>query len=153
MKQNPLPIDSKNRAANLRQCLLRTSRLVNIAIVEGLHQRGFIKLRSTHTTLLSNLDLEGSSLTTIAQRAGITKQAMGRLADELVQLNYITKTRSKDDKRLIKIELTPSGLKLMKHSFTIMNELENRCSSRLGINNFKKLLNSLQSVADEFDNI
>ncbi len=153
MKKRPLPIRNQNRATNLRQCLLRASRLVNIAIVEGLHRRGFIELRSTHTALLSNLDLEGNSLTTISQRAGITKQAMGRLADELVKLNYITRTRSVDDKRLVKIELTPSGLKLMKHSFTIMDELENRCSNRIGINNLKKLLNSLKSVADEFENI
>jgi len=140
-----------NRVANLRQRLLRTSRAVNTAIVDGLHQRGFTQLSSTHTALLSNLDLEGSSLTIIAQRAGMTKQAMGRLADELASLKYIKRTPSKDDKRVVKIEFTPAGLKLMNHSFNIMQELENRCAAHLGENRFQNLLKSLQDIEDEFE--
>ncbi len=80
----------------------------------------------------------------------MTKQAMGRLADELVSLKYITRTRSEDDKRAVKIKFTPDGLKLMNHSFTIMEELENRCKRRLGENRFKNLLTSLQDVVEEF---
>lgn len=151
MRKKPLPINGYNRAANLRQCLLRASRVVNAAIVEGLRQQGFTQLRSTHTALLSNLDLEGSSLTVISQRAGMTKQAMGRLADELISLKYITKTRSEEDKRAYKIQFTPAGLKLMKHSFSIMGKLELRCSRRLGGNRLKQLLSSVQDIADELE--
>lgn len=152
MSQNYLPVSNHNRAANLRQSLLRASRSVNAAIVEGLHQRGFKKLRSTHTALLSNLDLEGSGLTAIAQRAGMTKQAMGRLADELTSLEYIKKTRSENDKRAVKIEFTSAGLELMNHSFTIMEDLENRCAHHLGENQFKNLLTSLQGIVEELEN-
>jgi len=138
---------------NLRQCLLRASRIINTEIVECLHQSGFTELRSTHTALLSNLDLEGSNLTMVAQRAGMTKQAMGRLADELISLKYITKIRSEYDKREVKLEFTPAGLKLMNQSFAIMEELENRCENRLGNNRFKNLLTSLQDIVDEFENV
>src|ERR1700761_2977104 len=68
---------------NLRQLVLRASRIVNRHVVEGLQARGYADLRSTHTTLLSNIDLAGSTVTVAADRAGITKQAMGRLATEL----------------------------------------------------------------------
>src|SRR5450755_4160500 len=71
------------RRSNMRQLLLRASRIVNRHVVEGLHARGYADLRSTHTTLLSNIDLAGSTVTVAADRAGITKQAMGRLATEL----------------------------------------------------------------------
>lgn len=151
MKQTSQSISGHNRAGNLRQRLLRASRVVNAAIVGSLHQRGFTELRSTHTALLSNLDLEGSNLTTIAQRAGMTKQAMGRLADELISLKYVTRSRSEDDKRAVKIEFTPDGLNLMNHSFTIMEELENLCARRLGKDRFKNLLTSLQEIVDEFE--
>jgi len=151
MSQKSLAKNKHNRVANLRQRLLRTSRAVNTAIVEGLHQRGFTELSSTHTALLSNLDLEGSSLTIIAQRAGMTKQAMGRLADELTSLKYIKRTPDKDDKRAVKIEFTPAGLKLMNHSFNIMEELENRYAAHLGENRFQNLLKSLQDIVDEFE--
>ncbi len=153
MKKKSLPINNYNRAANLRQRLLRASRVVNAAIVEGLHQQGFTQLRSTHTALLSNLDLEGSNLTVIAHRAGMTKQAMGRLADELISLKYITKIRSEEDKRAYKIRFTPAGLKLMKQSFSIMEKLELRCSRRLGGTQLITLLSSLQDIADELETV
>ena len=153
MSNNSTSASEHNRVANLRQRLLRASRFVNTAIVDGLHKRGFTELSSTHTALLSNLDLDGSSLTIIAQRAGMSKQAMGRLADELINLKYVTSTRSEDDRRAVKLEFTQAGLKLMNHSFAIMEELENRCAHRLGNNNFKNLLSSLQNIVDEFENI
>lgn len=152
MSQNSVSDNNHNRIANLRQRLLRASRFVNTEIVDGLHQHGFTELSSTHTALLSNLDLEGCSLTIVAQRAGMSKQAMGRLADELIRLKYVTSTRSKDDRRAVKLEFTPAGHKLMNHSFAIMEELENRCVRLLGDRNFKNLLTSLQDIADEFEN-
>jgi len=151
MNKKSRSVSSHNRATNLRQCLLRASRIINTEIVERLHLSGFTELRSTHTALLSNLDLEGSNLTMVAQRAGMTKQAMGRLADELISLKYITKTRSEYDKREVKLEFTPPGLKLMNQSFNIMEELENRCANRLGKDRFKNLLISLQDIVDEFE--
>src|SRR5215472_5063667 len=84
-----LPAVEEGRRRNMRQLLLRASRIVNRHVVEGLHGRGHTALRSTHTTLLSNIDLAGSSVTVAADRAGITKQAMGRLAAELEEAGYI----------------------------------------------------------------
>src|SRR3984893_18204886 len=77
------------RRRNMRHLLLRAARIVNRHVVEGLHACGYANLRSTHTTLLSNIDLAGSTVTAAADRAGITKQAMGRLATELEDAGYI----------------------------------------------------------------
>ncbi len=139
------------RTANLRQRLLGTSRVVNRAIVAGLNQRGFPQLRSTHTALLSNLDLDGASLTTVAQRAGISKQAMGRLASELVELNYINSHPDKHDRRAVQLVFTKTGLDLMQQSFLVMADIERRCASRIGINKFKNLLASLNEIAIELE--
>src|SRR5215469_5590217 len=87
------------RRRNMRQLLLRASRIVNRHVVEGLHARGYADLRSTHTTLLSNIDLAGSTVTTAADRAGITKQAMGRLATELEAAGYVRMQSDPNDAR------------------------------------------------------
>jgi DNA-binding MarR family transcriptional regulator len=101
-----LPKPSKSEVArfslarknNLRQLLLRATRVLNAQIVSALNERGY-DLRSTHTSLLSNLDHQGSTLSVIATRAGMSKQAMGRLADELEQLGYIKSEADPDDGR------------------------------------------------------
>src|SRR5438874_10491331 len=71
----------EGRRRNMRQLLLRALRIVNRHVVEGLHARGYTDLRSTHTTLLSNIDLAGSTVTAAAERAGITKQGDGPTCD------------------------------------------------------------------------
>ena len=50
-----------------------------------LHDRGFTDITLFHTVLISNLDTEGAQITAIAEKAGITKQAMGQLANELAK--------------------------------------------------------------------
>src|SRR6267154_5966919 len=95
------------RRRNMRQLLLRASRIVNRHVVEGLHARGYADLRSTHTTLLSNIDLAGSTVTVAADRAGITKQAMGRLATELEDAGYIRVQNDPKDARARILQLTP----------------------------------------------
>lgn len=147
-----LPANAGNlRSANLRQRLLRASRVVNTLIVQGLQQRGFEKLRSTHTALLSNLDLEGASLTSIAGRAGMTKQAMGRLADELVRFGYIQRSQDPTDNRAAILTFTDAGLDLMQQSFAVMEEIEKRCAKRIGKNNFRTLLEALSEMSDELE--
>ena len=151
MSERLAPDIGYQRTANLRQRLLRASRAVNTAIVRGLHERGFDELRSTHTALLSNLEFGGASLTAVARRAGMTKQAMGRLADELIRLNYIESSRDKADRRAVKLAFTDAGLNLMQHSFAVMDEIERRCANRIGTDDFQRLLRSLSAVAAEFE--
>ena len=52
----------KARSRNLRQLLLRAARIVNRDVVRALQDRGYAELKSTHTTLLSNMALAGSTV-------------------------------------------------------------------------------------------
>lgn len=146
-----MPTAQKPRHTNLRQRLLHASRIVNNQIVKGLHERGFKALRSTHTALLSNLPLEGASLTTVATSAGMTKQAMGRLADELIQLGFIRRRQDQTDRRSVILLFTKSGLKLMQQSFDVMNEIEMRCAKQIGKANFQSLLDALADIVIELE--
>ena len=122
----------EQRRRNMRQLLLRASRIVNRHVVEGLNARGYDNLRSTHTTLLSNIDLTGSSVTAAAERAGISKQAMGRLASELEDASYIRVRSDPEDARVRYLQLTKSGQQLMLDSLEVMAELERRYAEAIG---------------------
>jgi DNA-binding MarR family transcriptional regulator len=122
----------KRRGRNLRQLLLRASRAVNREVVAGLQARGYTTLRATHTTLLSNIDLAGSTITEAADRAGITKQAMGRLAMELQATGYIVVAGDPGDARAKRLRLTPEGERLMLDSLEVMAELEDRYARQIG---------------------
>jgi DNA-binding MarR family transcriptional regulator len=129
------------RRKNLRQLLLRASRVVNSQVVQGLHARGFTQLKSMHTTLLSNLPLAGASVTHVAERAGITKQAMGRLASELEIAGYLKQKKLAADGRVRMLSLTARGRRLMLDSFEVMAALEEQYADAIG----KKQLHALMS--------
>ena len=148
------PIDTRaeliaveeGRRRNMRQLLLRASRIVNRHVVEGLQARGYSNLRSTHTTLLSNIDLAGGTVTEAAERAGITKQAMGRLAGELEDAGYITVRSDPTDARARVLQLTKSGMRLMLDSLEVMASLQRNYTELIGANGLAALLDGL----DEF---
>jgi DNA-binding MarR family transcriptional regulator len=138
----------EGRRRNMRQLLLRASRIVNRHVVAGLHARGHADLRSTHTTLLSNIDLAGSSVTAAAERAGISKQAMGRLATELEGLGYLRVEGDPSDARIRVLQLTETGERLMLDSLEVMAELERRYARSLGRDRLAGILQGLTAFVE-----
>ena len=138
----------EGRRRNMRQILLRASRIVNQHVVEGLHARGYADLRSTHTTLLSNIDLAGSTVTVAADRAGITKQAMGRLATELEDAGYIRVQSDPKDARARVLLLTKTGKQLMLDSLEVMAELEHRYARSVGRDRLAAILRGLAAFVE-----
>jgi DNA-binding MarR family transcriptional regulator len=135
----------------MRQLLLRSSRIVNRHVVQGLNDRGYTNLRSTHTTLLSNIDLAGSTVTDAAERAGISKQAMGRLATELQSAGYIAVRNDPDDARVRILQLTDAGHQLMLDSLEIMEDLERRYARIIGKGRFSAALRVLDAFVNQIE--
>lgn len=101
-------------------------------IAEDLAKRGYAKVRPAHSALLANLEFEGSSITEVADRAGMTKQAMGLLVAELENLGYIARAADEKDRRAHIITLTESGRKLLADTLEIVDGIEDRYSNILG---------------------
>jgi DNA-binding MarR family transcriptional regulator len=141
----------EKRSGNMRQLLLRASRIVNRHVVTGLQARGYSSLRATHTTLLSNIDLAGSSVTEAAERAGITKQAMGRLAAELEEAGYLRIESDPDDARVHVLRLTEEGNRLMFDSLDVMAELERRYAGLIGPDRFSAVIGGLSAFIAQVD--
>jgi len=135
----------ERRRRNMRQLLLRASRIVNRHVVEGLHARGYADLRSTHTTLLSNINFAGSTVTEAADRAGVTKQAMGRLATELADAGYITVRSDPADARARVLHLTKSGTRLMLDSLQVMTDLQKSYARLIGHDQLSAVLDGLEA--------
>ncbi|MEO5757542.1 MAG: MarR family transcriptional regulator [Mesorhizobium sp.] len=139
------------RSQNMRQLLLRASRLVNRHVVEALRARGYGDLRATHTTLLSNIDLAGSTVTEAADRAGVTKQAMGRLAAELEGAGYITVQSNPEDARVRILCLTEKGMRLMLDSLDVMDNLELRYAHIVGQTRLADIMHGLAAFIENAD--
>ena len=67
-------------------------------------------LSASHIHLTRHLALEGSRLTELAQRAGVSKQAMGKLVEQCEAWGLVGRMADPRDARARRIVFTPVGL-------------------------------------------
>jgi DNA-binding MarR family transcriptional regulator len=115
---------------------------------EKLHARGYTGLSTVHTNLLANLDIEGTNVTTLADRAGITKQAMGRLVDDLEDKGYVQSMPDPADGRARLIKFTDTGWQFLLDSYEIKQEIEAIYADLLGEEGIAQLRAALEKVAE-----
>ncbi|HEY1730051.1 MAG TPA: MarR family transcriptional regulator [Candidatus Baltobacteraceae bacterium] len=131
------------RSLNLRQLLTRSTRAVNERIVAALRARGFPEARVAHAAVLANLELRGSTVTEIASRALLPKQAISKMALELEEFGYLERSRHESDGRAIVVRFTRKGRKLMAATFDVIAGIEHAARARLGPRRYSALRSSL----------
>ncbi len=67
-------------------------------------------LSASHIHITRHLALEGSRLTELAQRAGVSKQAMGKLVEQCEAWGLVGRMADPRDARARRIVFTPVGL-------------------------------------------
>jgi DNA-binding MarR family transcriptional regulator len=110
-----------------------------------LREEGFEHVREGHGCVFGFIDLEhGSRLTELAERAGLTKQAVGEAATELERLGYAERLPDPTDKRAKIIKLTPSGLEACLTGRRIFAEIEREWGEQFG----EELVASMREAAE-----
>ena len=77
--------------------------------LELMAEAGFDDVRRAHNAVLANLPADGARLTELAEAAGITKQAMAELVDDLVAKGYVAKVADPTDGRAKRIVWAERG--------------------------------------------
>lgn len=67
-------------------------------------------LTAAHVHITRHLALEGSRLTELAARAGVSKQAMGKLVDQCEAWDLVRRQNDPRDARACLVVFTPAGL-------------------------------------------
>jgi DNA-binding transcriptional ArsR family regulator len=102
----PKRSDEVERAkkSSVAQLLFKCARLVNERTIARANQVFGTELRTAHTSLFPHIDLvSGTRLTTLAERLGVSKQAVGQLVDELVDMGMLERRPDLEDGRAKRI--------------------------------------------------
>lgn len=92
---------------------------------------GFM-ISETQTALYQNLDRDGTRLTAIAARAGMTKPSMMELIGQAEAPGLVVRRPDPDDGRARIVFFTPAGLKLLDGLRRAVTESERRMASAIG---------------------
>ena len=90
------------------------------------------RLGASHIQITRHLPLAGCSLTTLAARAGITKQAMGKLVDQCTAWGLVTRTADPRDARAVQIAFTVTGLQWLQAYRQAVTQAEAEFRSAVG---------------------
>lgn len=96
------------------------------------HARGHIGLRNAHQNVLVPLKPSGSRLVDLAKESGVTKNAIGQLANELEHMGYLERAPDANDGRAKQLRYTAQGLELLNDTMACIEELNADLQSILG---------------------
>jgi DNA-binding MarR family transcriptional regulator len=107
---------------------------------------GFSDIRVTHSTVLRRISTAGKRITDLAERAGMTKQSMAYLVDDLTALGYVTTAADPTDGRAKLVVPTAKGESLLAASRRLGDVYEQHVAKLLGAADAKKLRTLLEEL-------
>ena len=120
--------------------LLRVpAQAIHRRIIKGLNAEGFEELRVPHMAALLFPGPDGVRPGTLAERAGVSKQAMNQLLRSLEGFGYITRSDAPDEGRARIIRFTKRGHAAYAKLHEILRDIEREWSSELGPKDFAQL--------------
>lgn len=111
-----------------------------------LKDEGFSDVRVTHSTVLRRITLDGIRVTDLAERAGMTKQSMAYLVDDLEALGYVTLAPDPTDRRAKLVVPTKKGASLLEAARRLGDLYERHVAKLIGANDAKKLRTLLEDL-------
>lgn len=114
----------------------RLNKALQLDMVSAAHQRGHTGLKNSHNAVFATLDPEGSRAADMAAQLGITRQSMGEIVRELVDLGIVEMKPDPADRRAKLVTWTQHGLAVARDGYTHILDIEDRCAGELGVKQF-----------------
>jgi DNA-binding MarR family transcriptional regulator len=102
------------------------------AMMAGVSRCGFKGMTPAFASLIPLLDAEGARSTVLAQRSGVTKQAVSQLVRELEARGYVEQVPDPTDTRAKIVRLTRRGVELRAACADVREQLQDIAIETLG---------------------
>ena len=132
-----MPEDSGN--FDIAPLLMLAARTQMAQMMKRLGILGFDGLTPAFASVMPLLDAKGSRATVLAQKAGVSKQAMSQLVKLLEQRDYVEQVADPTDTRAKVIRLTKRGIALRRACEDVRKELAGNALKTLGKKDLSKL--------------
>jgi DNA-binding MarR family transcriptional regulator len=110
-------------------------------------EAGYGDIRPTHGCVFRFVHEEGMRLTDLANFAGMTKQSIGEIVDDLADRNYVERIPDPEDKRAKLIRLTEKGEQAQATGRSLFAKLEQRLADRYGADRLADMRELLEEIA------
>jgi DNA-binding MarR family transcriptional regulator len=122
------------------------------ALIAGLRADGSV-LRAAHSQVFEAIDPTGSRLSTLAERAGMSHQAMSELVAELIETGHLERVPDPSDGRAKLLRPTAQGRAELAGAAVHLREVRRRWQERLGDLTVDQVVAGLAELIDICDEL
>jgi DNA-binding MarR family transcriptional regulator len=127
--------------------LLRApAQAIHRRIIQELNAAGFDELRLSHIAVFQFPGPDGVRPLALAERAGVSKQAMNQLLRSLESLGYIARSDAPNQGRTRIVRFTRRGHSAYSKIYDILRDIESEWAAELGPKRFTELKKLLLRV-------
>lgn len=127
------------------------SRHAQARIIDAVRAAGFADLTVAQARLMAGMDDGGSRISTLAERAQITKQTATALVDKLETAGYLERTADPDDGRVRLIRFTPKARRMIPAARAEEERIEREWAAHLGRSEYAALTSALARLREITD--
>lgn len=128
--------------------LTAAGRRISTELDAALRAAGFADVRAAHAPLFMAIEPEGCSVTVLAERTRMTKQAVGELIRHLTERGYLQVAPDPADKRVRRVTLTERGWQVVEAGERVVAEFDAWLAAQLGADRVDQLRETLTMIAD-----
>ncbi len=120
------------------------------AVLARLAEGGFDDAKFAHGFVVQGLLAGDRTVTELAERLGISAQAVSKTVQEMESMGYLERARDPEDGRAWTLAMTPRMRESIALSRQARLDTQQRLLSRLGPERSATVLAALRDIADEF---
>jgi len=142
------------KQASAGQLLLKAARLLDEAAVARVNRAArSTALRPVHTKLFPHIDFQGTRLVDIADRLGVTKQAVSQWVSELAAMEVVELVPDPDDGRAKRVRFTPRGVEAIHHGLGVLRGIEEEVTAHIGARRMAALRDTLADLVPALEGL
>jgi DNA-binding MarR family transcriptional regulator len=138
---------------NVARGLLTAARAHTAAVVARLALRGYVDFPFASASLLWLLDEGGTRSTLLAQRAGVTKQAMSQLIRLMERQGYLEQVTDPSDTRAKVVRMTLRGEAVKNACVEVRDELNQKVAQLVGAEEARQMEAYLDAMTAMFADV
>ncbi len=137
--------------ATLGALLRRPYEWLSEVIYPELAARGFNDVRPAFSAVLRNLPASGARVSDLAARAGMTKQSMGYLVDQMQASGLVDISPDLQDRRANTVRLTTRGEQVVSAGAELSKHFEAHLAHLVGARKIEQLRATLLEIHAKLD--
>ena len=139
------------REEMLLRLLFRATHTMNADLTRRIRARGYTTFQPTFTSLLAHIDTDGTTISELARRTGVSRQAVSQLVRAIETAGFVERHANSADRRSVIVRHTEAGRQILVDAIEIMTGIEQEYATLVGerdVTGLKRLLNHLLNAVD-----